>query len=170
MGYTDTSNFIKKETLAQMFSYEFCEISKKTFFCRTPLGDCFFFFCNLPEVDGFNTWRFAMIISLNGLKQKPSLISLHQLPQIFVRTNLSPWVYENSNQWSGKRILEWSDHLHQITWVGQIQTSAYHLQLNGRRNHQRYSLKKCFLKNFTKFIEKHLWTPLQNTSGRLLLK
>ena len=44
MGYTDTSNFIKKETLAQMFSYEFCEISKKTFFYRTPLGDCFFFF------------------------------------------------------------------------------------------------------------------------------
>ena len=26
------SNFIKKETLAQMFSCEFCEISKNTFF------------------------------------------------------------------------------------------------------------------------------------------
>ena len=25
-------NFIKKETLAQVFSYEFCEISKNTFF------------------------------------------------------------------------------------------------------------------------------------------
>ena len=32
-----TCNFIKKETLAQMFSFEFCEISKKTFFYRTPL-------------------------------------------------------------------------------------------------------------------------------------
>ena len=30
-------NFIKKETLAQVFSCEFCEISKSTFFCRTPL-------------------------------------------------------------------------------------------------------------------------------------
>ena len=30
-------NFIKKETLAQMFSYEFCEISKNTFFHKTPL-------------------------------------------------------------------------------------------------------------------------------------
>ena len=30
-------NFIKKETLAQMFSCEFCEISKNTFFHRTPL-------------------------------------------------------------------------------------------------------------------------------------
>ena len=29
-------NFIKKETLAQMFSCEFCEISKKTFSYRTP--------------------------------------------------------------------------------------------------------------------------------------
>ena len=28
--------FIKKETLAQVFSCEFCEISKNTFFYRTP--------------------------------------------------------------------------------------------------------------------------------------
>ena len=30
-------NFIKKETLAQVFSSEFCEISKNIFFYRTPL-------------------------------------------------------------------------------------------------------------------------------------
>ena len=30
-------NFIKKETLAQAFSCEFYEISKNTFFYRTPL-------------------------------------------------------------------------------------------------------------------------------------
>ena len=30
-------NFIEKETLAQVFSCEFCEISKNTFFHRTPL-------------------------------------------------------------------------------------------------------------------------------------
>ena len=30
-------NFIKKETLAQVFSCEFCEISKNTFYHRTPL-------------------------------------------------------------------------------------------------------------------------------------
>ena len=30
-------NFIKKETLAQVFSCEYCEISKNTFFYRTPL-------------------------------------------------------------------------------------------------------------------------------------
>ena len=29
-------NFIKKETLAQAFSFEFCEISKNTFSYRTP--------------------------------------------------------------------------------------------------------------------------------------
>ena len=29
-------NFIKKETLVQVFSCEFCEISKNTFFHRTP--------------------------------------------------------------------------------------------------------------------------------------
>ena len=30
-------NFIKKESLAQVFFSEFCEISKNTFFYRTPL-------------------------------------------------------------------------------------------------------------------------------------
>ena len=30
-------NFIKKETLAQVFSCEFCELSKNTFLQRTPL-------------------------------------------------------------------------------------------------------------------------------------
>ena len=30
-------NFFKKETLAQVFSCEFCEISKNTFLQRTPL-------------------------------------------------------------------------------------------------------------------------------------
>ena len=34
-------NFIKKEILAQVFSSKYCEISKNTFFYRTPLGDCF---------------------------------------------------------------------------------------------------------------------------------
>ena len=29
-------NFIKKETLAQVFSCQFCENFKNTFFCRTP--------------------------------------------------------------------------------------------------------------------------------------
>ena len=31
-------NFIKKETLAQVFSCEFCEIPKNTFFYRTPVA------------------------------------------------------------------------------------------------------------------------------------
>ena len=34
---TRACNFIKKETLAQVFSCEFCEISKNIFFYRTPL-------------------------------------------------------------------------------------------------------------------------------------
>ena len=32
-----SSNLIKKETSTQMFSCQFCEILKNTFFCRTPL-------------------------------------------------------------------------------------------------------------------------------------
>ena len=44
------SNFIKKESLAQVFSSEFCEFSKNTFFYRTTPGDCFWIckiFCNI---------------------------------------------------------------------------------------------------------------------------
>ena len=33
----EACNFIKKETLAQVFSSEFCEILKNTFFYRTSL-------------------------------------------------------------------------------------------------------------------------------------
>ena len=32
----EACNFNKKETLAQVFSYEFCEISKNSFIYRTP--------------------------------------------------------------------------------------------------------------------------------------
>ena len=35
------SKFIKKGTLAHVFSSEFCEISKNTFFYRTPLVAAF---------------------------------------------------------------------------------------------------------------------------------
>ena len=36
------AKFTGKQTLAQVFSCEFCEISKNTFSYRTPLGDCFY--------------------------------------------------------------------------------------------------------------------------------
>ena len=51
-------NFIKKETLAQVLSFEFCEIFKYFLFFRTPLDVCFFrkralaqlFLCNFFEI------------------------------------------------------------------------------------------------------------------------
>ena len=46
--------YIKKETLAQVFSYEFCEISKNTFFNRTPLGDCFYLLFAVTKICVFN--------------------------------------------------------------------------------------------------------------------
>ena len=41
-------NFIKKETLVQVFSCEFREISKNTFSYRTPPGDCFYLYPDGP--------------------------------------------------------------------------------------------------------------------------
>ena len=47
-------NFIKNESLAQVFSCEFCEISKNTFFYGTPpVADslCFIKINHLPDRD-----------------------------------------------------------------------------------------------------------------------
>ena len=67
-------------------------------------------FVMFQKVIDLNTWLFAMIISLNALKQRLSLISLHQLSQIFVRGNLPPW------EWSGKRILTRELH-YPVNWI-----------------------------------------------------
>ena len=48
-------NFIKNQTLAQVFSCEFCEISKNAFFYRTPPGDYF----QLCSSLGFSPAQFA---------------------------------------------------------------------------------------------------------------
>ena len=47
-------SFIKKETLAQVFSCEFCEISKSTFSYRTP-----------PMVASFYTFFYLFLLLLN---------------------------------------------------------------------------------------------------------
>ena len=45
-------NFIKKEALAQVFSCEFCQISKDTFSYRTP------------PVAAFVLWRWSFLFSM----------------------------------------------------------------------------------------------------------
>ena len=50
--------FIKKETLAQVFSCEFCDISKNTFLHRTPpVGGCFY--CYILFSLGIVNWDFC---------------------------------------------------------------------------------------------------------------
>ena len=68
------SNFIKKETLAQVFSCEFCEISKSNFFYRTPLGDCF---CECFYVLALKTSALGLIsfVRLDGREDIQSLKS-----------------------------------------------------------------------------------------------
>ena len=68
-------NRVKKETLAQVFSCEFCEISKNTFSYRTPLDDCF---------------RICLLV----LDMRVCFINRNQLPrvylsEIFVQTLIS---------------------------------------------------------------------------------
>ena len=40
-NFTQACNFIKKQALTQVFSCEFCDISKNTFFSQNASGGCF---------------------------------------------------------------------------------------------------------------------------------
>ena len=57
--------WIKNETLAQVFSYKFCEISRNTFFHRTPPVAASVVYCEWVHV-GMNTrfvvWKLEVII------------------------------------------------------------------------------------------------------------
>ena len=50
--WPEAGSFIKKESLAQVFSYEFCEMFKKTFFYRTPTVTVLFLAGLLQRVSG----------------------------------------------------------------------------------------------------------------------
>ena len=50
----EACNFIKKETLAQVFSWEFCEIYKNTFYYRTPLVAAFVVLINFAILEPFS--------------------------------------------------------------------------------------------------------------------
>ena len=66
------ANFIKKEALVQVFSYEFCKISKNIFLQRTPLMAAselnnqlqWFVECS---------WRFAFVLLTSLLQEKEIL-------------------------------------------------------------------------------------------------
>ena len=69
-------------------------------------------FVIFQKVMDLNTSLFALIIALNGLKQKLPLINLMQ---IFVRDNLPPSFYKKSNQGKDEKrklVNEVNDHLY----------------------------------------------------------
>ena len=69
-------NFIKKETLTQVFSCQLCKIFKNTFFYRTPPGDCFYLdmFCrkgalkNFANFTGKHACRSLFLIKLQAYR------------------------------------------------------------------------------------------------------
>ena len=64
-----TCKFIKKETLAQVFSYEFCETSKNTFFHITPL------------VAAFVSWSIRITLVLTPLGVLPNIYQVFIFPK-----------------------------------------------------------------------------------------
>ena len=80
--------FIKKETLAQVFSCEFCKISKSTFFHRTPLvGASVCTACKVFEIN--ITW---MINS--SLLKLFSVWNFHNEKVVFCLVSLGTWKHD----------------------------------------------------------------------------
>ena len=76
--WPEAGSFIKKESLAQVFSYEFCEMFKKTFFYRTPTatGSVFSGFAPKSLRHGCfpkNFTKFFWIVFVQNTIQQPSL-------------------------------------------------------------------------------------------------
>ena len=59
-------NFIEKETLAQVFSCEFCKISKNTFFYKTPLvtASVFCYCCYLHQLVRVHRFEMEVVKSV----------------------------------------------------------------------------------------------------------
>ena len=72
-------NFIKIETLAQVFSSEFCEISKDTFSYKTPTVAAFGITSgkqiSISYAPCFNKMKFVAILSKGGLNKKFKLFN-----------------------------------------------------------------------------------------------
>ena len=73
-------NFIKTESLAQVFSCEFCEVSKNTFFYRTPLVAAFVRKLQLVSL------KFLMLVKMKSTKKNEahSLNSIRTLLLIYL--------------------------------------------------------------------------------------
>ena len=85
-----TCSCINKETLAQVFSCEFCEISKNNFLRRAPLvaasAAFFFFFFDLQISDILQArkWRLQLFFKLGVLKNFTILTLKHLCSNLFL--------------------------------------------------------------------------------------
>ena len=87
-------NFIKKETLAQVFSCEFCEISKNTFLHKTPIvaaSECMFgqdqiiyFYGNLKCSKCFSISLYTLIVMLSSTLNTSFLLILQSYSNNFL--------------------------------------------------------------------------------------
>ena len=87
-------NFIKKETLAQVFSCEFCEISKNTFLHKTPIvaaSECMlgqdqiiYFYGNLKCSKCFSISLYTLIVMLSSTLNTSFLLILQSYSNNFL--------------------------------------------------------------------------------------
>ena len=84
-----TCSFINKETLAQVFSCEFCEISKNTFLHRAPLvaasaAFIFFFDLQISDILQVRKWRLQLFFKIGVLKNFTILTLKHLCSNLFL--------------------------------------------------------------------------------------
>ena len=84
-GVKKACNFIKQKTLAQVFSCEFCEISKNTFSYRTPLGDCCHWFIKKETVSPVSLkvfWDMLNELKMSHYFSNPSMFPKTKTKQL----------------------------------------------------------------------------------------
>ena len=81
-----TCSCINKETLAQAFSCEFCEISKNTFLHRAPLvaASAAFFFFIYSDIFQARKWRLQLVFKVGILKNFTILTLKHLCSNLFL--------------------------------------------------------------------------------------
>ena len=161
-------NFIKNEALSQVFYGEFCEISKNSFYYRTPLvAASVGGLLRLPSeshqvfLNRFPIKSFGILSFWYEHETERTLHRLKQSPEVFYkkrcfshqRCSVRKGILRNFGKFTGKHLCQ-----------GLIFNNV--VDLRPATFIKMRPWRRCFPVNFAKFLR----TPfLQKTSGRLLL-
>ena len=149
-------NFIKKETQAQVFSCEFCEISKHAFFTEYVWATASKQNCFLQIIAKTNLWVIYIYFTVH----------LHTICTLDFCYFVTKWPKQGTNSKKPNVLFLFCRMQICRIFTKSTQTTneknvcgvifGYSVIHKVRSSHQRCSVRKGVLRNFTKFTGKHL--------------